>query len=180
MFNIQNTLIAIAVSFMLGASVGSVSAWKYQSNKYEKQIAQTDLKQQQELSKANSEVVKKNTEKEDVTAEANKREIEQSKQIDKLAADNRKYLNERGRLLIKSSSNPATASTSDSASSTPADETTTTELPEGFSAYLLNTLKSCDEAAHYAEVAHEYATEIEKQRNEMATPVAPNTEKENK
>lgn len=167
MLNIQTTIIAICVSFSIGASIAGFTAWNYQSNKYEKQIAQSALKAQETLRKETQKALASERQKEDVTNDFNKRVVEQEKTISKLLADNRKYLSANGRLRIKSDSNPLTQNTSDKTPGIVANETPSTELPEGFSGYLLETLKQCDEAAAYAEVAHEYALEVEKQREEL-------------
>lgn len=177
MFNIKLLIISVAISFGIGASVAGSFAWEYQSNKYEKQIAKTALKAQKSLLEANKQVAQKNKEKEDATAVLNKKALEQSKQIDKLLSDNRKYL-VNGRLHVKSGSGEASTGAANSSSSVASDRASETILPGELSEFLIESFKQCDEMRMYAEVAHEYALEIEKQREEMSRQDARQVEEE--
>ena len=179
MFKLQFLIYSVIISAIVSAGTAGYLAWTWQSNKYELQISKLATKAaeekaqlQKDIKDATQKVLATERQADEISADADKRAIESSKNIAAVLADNRKLLSDNHRLRIKSESNKDSSSASNSAPSTVDVSSTSTdsssiELSREFSEFLISSYAVMDELKLYADTCHNYALEVQKQRTEI-------------
>lgn len=168
----MTTIQSILASLLLGILLGFGGAWKYQSNKYERQIEHDKSQAISAQNKATETVLKNERTAAQSVSGISSEYLQKLQELSTVQARwnelNAKY---RG-LLIRV--NSCQASSAAASSSTPGDPVAESpqpeqwaELPRDVAARLEEVAREADELRIRAEVAKKYAEEIVKMRERM-------------
>jgi hypothetical protein len=158
----------LIVSMILSASIAFLGAWKYQDHKFNREIENAARIHAEQLFKETAKTIRTERTNATITAEMDKKSIEANKRILQLSRSLESYRNSNRSLYIRANSCVSTGVTN-SASSEAANPSSSNacELPRNTSDALIEAARLADEYRSYAELGHEYAKTIEKQRERL-------------
>jgi len=167
MISLQSIAIAVAAAFVIGLGGGSWMAWSLTADYYQAVEAKRVSVQSKEVLKLTEKVLQTERKNDETTGKLNKLALDFTAKRDADAATISGLLR-TNRWLRSPVVCEATTGASPAASGSSADTATEGYLSEEFRRELASILARADEAAAYAEVAHEYALKIEQQRQRLS------------
>jgi len=167
MLNLQSIAIAIAAAFVIGLGGGSWMAWSLTADYYQAVEAKRVSVQSKEVLKLTEKVLQTERKNDETTGKLNKLTLDFATKRDADSATISRLLRDKSSWVRSPVVCEAPAGASTAASGTATDTAPKGYLSEEFRRDLASILARADEAAAYAEVAHEYALKIEEQRERM-------------
>ena len=171
MIPFQTFLIAIGLALTIGLSGGGYAAYSYQTNKYERIIADANAKQDQIIADAASKALKTEREHAEAVAKFSADYQQQSKELASIRSSLDRLRGKYDGLWVKSTA--CQAGSSPPASTADGTESTDSTAPAGqckldaeFADSLIAAYAAADELTQRAILAQKYAEEIEKYRQE--------------
>jgi len=165
---LQETVIAVVAAATIGFLGGTYVGHTTTKKTYELQISQERNAAKDAVILEQNKTLKQERQNENLTTQLDVLAAEYTNQRNKDSTTIRGLLASRDswvRSPVKCEAPSAGAS--DSTSGTTSDAAPEGQLSTEFSEYLAEVLRKADEAAAYAEVAHEYAKQISAQRERM-------------
>ena len=172
--DLKNIIIAVAITAVVVGFASSSITWKYTSSHYKEIIATAKEEAATALQNATDKVLLAERKNNDITAELNKRALEQ----DKVVADLQTKLSQYRfggtgvvRVIAKCDSSKATVADTASSSSqatSPTDSNGVCELPKLLTDTIIETARAADEMRGRLDTCRLYAEAIDVQREEMS------------
>jgi len=167
MFSLQGIAIAIVAAFVIGLSGGSYFGWTLTQDYYSAKIANTEAKAKSALLVEQAKLITQERKNSDTTKQLEALSVEYSNKRIADAAAIRGLLADKSKWLRNPTTCKDATGTPAATPSTSVEQAPTSYFSEEFQGYLDAAIRESIEASDYAKVAHEYAKQIEAQRERM-------------
>ncbi len=173
MQNLQVLLMAILIALVVGSGTTGTIVYKYQTNKYERVIADASAKQQKAITQVTINALANERKNAQITAALDAKYTEEHRKLGLVQDEFTKYRssNNSGLRITATRCFPAGATNSPSTGSTttsPEASTGSAELSATTSEALESTARDADEMRLRLQIAQDYAKAIEAQRERLS------------